>query len=148
MILFAVIWVLLLLAMAFVFVLVAMAITDFIVPIIWVRKCRVMQAWSEFLSLFSAHLGAFILYVLFKILIAIAFGVIGCLATCLTCCVAALPYIGTVILLPLYVFHRSYSLYFLSQFSADFEVLAPAAPRRSVVPPEPPATPAPPTVTT
>jgi len=28
--------------------------------------------------------------------------------TCMTCCIAVLPYIGTVILLPLFVFLRAY----------------------------------------
>ena len=40
--------------------------------------------------------------------------------TCVTCCIAALPYIGAVILLPVYVFRRSYSIGFLSQFGPDY----------------------------
>jgi hypothetical protein len=30
--------------------------------------------------------------------------------TCVTCCVAALPYLGAVVFLPLFVFSRAYSL--------------------------------------
>jgi hypothetical protein len=47
---------------------------------------------------------------------------VGCLVTCLTCCLAALPYIGTVIVLPVPVFFRSFSLLFLRQFGADWDV--------------------------
>jgi hypothetical protein len=42
--------------------------------------------------------------------------------TCLTCCVASLPYLGTVIVLPVPVFFRSFSLLFLRQFGADWDV--------------------------
>jgi hypothetical protein len=128
-ILFLCLWILVLLAVAFAVALVAVAMNDFIVPVMWVRGCRVMDAWSEFLSLLSAKLGIFILYVLVKIVIAVVIGLIACLVTCVTCCIAALPYIGTVILLPLHVFRRSFSMYFLSQFGPDYAGLAPAATR-------------------
>jgi len=138
-IVFALLWVAVILALAFAFALVDMMLTDFIVPIMWLRGCRVKDAWREFLPLFSANVGTFVLYVLFKIVIAVAIALIACVATCVTCCIAALPYIGTVILLPLYVFHRSYSMYFFSQFSADYAALAPTP-----APPVPPAAPGPP----
>ena len=127
-VLFILLWVMVIVAIAFAFALVAVALNDFVVPIMWVRGCRVMEAWSEFLSLLSAKLGIFILYVLVKIVIAMVVALIACLVTCLTCCIAAIPYIGTVILLPLHVFRRSFSIYFLSQFDPDYAGLAPAAP--------------------
>ncbi len=49
---------------------------------------------------------------------------------CLTCCLVALPYIGTVILLPLHVFLRAVPLCFLGQLGpayARFGELGPAA---------------------
>ena len=43
-----------------------------------------------------------------------------------TCCIAgcflAIPYIGTVLLLPVLVFTRAYSLHFLAQFGPDYDV--------------------------
>jgi hypothetical protein len=125
-ILFLFLWVLVIVALAFAFALVAMALNDFVVPVMWVRGCRVMEAWSEFLSLLSARPGIFILYVLVKIIIAVVVGLIACVVTCVTCCIAAIPYVGTVILLPLHVFRRSFSIYFLSQFDPDYAGLAPA----------------------
>src|SRR5438046_8540925 len=47
---------------------------------------------------------------------------VGCLVTCLTCCLASLPYVGTVIVLPIPVFFRSFSLLFLRQFGSDWDV--------------------------
>jgi hypothetical protein len=105
------------------FALVGMVVNDFIVPIMWLRDCRVKVAWSEFLPLLSAHTGTFVLYVLFKILLGLGIVLISCVAACLTCCIAALPYIGAVILLPLHVFRRSYSIGFLSQFHLDYAAL-------------------------
>jgi hypothetical protein len=38
----------------------------------------------------------------------------------------AIPYIGTVLLLPVLVFKRSYPLYFLRQFGPGYDVFPPA----------------------
>jgi hypothetical protein len=45
----------------------------------------------------------------------------------------AIPYLGTVLLLPVLVFKRSYSIYFLRQFGPEYDVFPPA-------PPAPPVT--------
>jgi hypothetical protein len=49
------------------------------------------------------------------------------IATCLTCCLAAIPYLGSVILLPLLVFDRAYPLYFLEQFGPEWRFFGPAS---------------------
>jgi hypothetical protein len=122
---FLVVWLALIVALVVALLLVAMVVNDFIVPIMWVRNCRVMTAWPEFLTLLSGNLGLFILYVLMKILLGFGIFFIACTATCMTCCITAVPYIGTVILLPLFVFRRAYSMFFLGQFGTDYGSLAP-----------------------
>ena len=119
------VWVALILALAFTFVLVGMAVNDFLVPIMWLRGCRALDAWPELRALLCANPGIFALYVLVRIVIAVVIGVFVCVAVCATCCIAAIPYLGTVLLLPLFVFHRSYSIYFLSQFGPDYAALVP-----------------------
>jgi hypothetical protein len=119
-------WIATMLVLGFAGALFAMTVTDFIVPIMWIRGCTVKAAFQECGALVSANAGSFLLYVLFKILLAILYLVIGCIATCITCCLAAVPYIGTVILLPLFVFHRTYSSYFLAQLDTDYAALAPS----------------------
>ena len=115
-------------------------INDVVVPIQWLRGCRAMPAWKEALSLVSRYPGTFFRYFLMKLALAICVVVLSCCAVCLTCCIAALPYIGTVILLPLYVFGRSYSMHFLAQFGPEYAPLAtgatalPAAPGTGPVP--------------
>src|SRR5205085_9296793 len=55
---------------------------------------------------------------------------IGAIVTCATCCLAALSYVGTVILLALSVCLRGFGLAFLRQFGPDYDVWA------SFMPPE------------
>ena len=39
-----------------------------------------------------------------------------------TCCIVLLPYVGTVILLPVWVLYRAYGIEFLAQFHPDFDL--------------------------
>jgi len=109
--------------LAFVIVLhlIEMALKDFIVPIMYKFDTTIIPAWSMFRhELLAGRGGTFTLYVLMKILIAIAVGTIAFTVTLLTCCLTIVPYLGTVILLPLFVFDRCYSLSFLEQFGPDW----------------------------
>jgi hypothetical protein len=104
---------------------------DFVVPIMYLRKSGCIQAWNEFSAVLSVNKARFFLYLLFQIVIAIAIGVITLtvfiLSCCLLCCVGCIPLLGqyviTVILLPLPVFKRTYSLYYLSQFGPDYHMM-------------------------
>jgi hypothetical protein len=89
---------------------------DFIIPIMAVKECRIMEGWSTFFDLFREHAGIFTLYLLFRVALAVVIGIVTILLCCLLCCTVLLPYIGTVILLPVHVFLRSYSIHFLGQF--------------------------------
>lgn len=113
------------------FALVGKFTREFIVPIMYLRNCSCVAAWKEFLPLLWANISKFILYLLFQIVVGMAISTIVLAASCLTCCVAAclmmIPYIGTVVLLPISVFSRSYSLYYLRQYGQNFDVFSPAA---------------------
>jgi hypothetical protein len=144
-------------AWVFVILLVIIAwtlIASFMMPVMYRRRCRAYEAFRAAVSLIAAHPGEIVLYCLFLIVLAIATGLISCLAICATCCIAALPYIGTVILLPVFVLLRSFSLVYLRQFGPDYDVwstfippeflpiLSDAAPRvisPPNLPPEPPS---------
>ncbi|HEX7617460.1 MAG TPA: hypothetical protein VF480_01950, partial [Verrucomicrobiae bacterium] len=93
--------------------------------------------WREFWGLLADNAGLFTLYILFQIVLGIAIGIIVVGAVLITCCIAGclmmIPYLGTVLLLPVLVFKRSYPLYFLRQFGQGYDVFPPA-------PPAPPAT--------
>lgn len=104
---------------------------DFVVPIMFLRGIGWRKAWGEFWRLLAGHIGHFILYILFQIVLALAIGMGLVLIILATCCIAgcflAIPYLGTVLLLPLLVFSRAYSLHYLAQFGREYDVFLPPA---------------------
>lgn len=101
--------------------------TDFVVPIQYARRTTAVEAWRELLRLISPRFGSFVMYLLFRIVLAIAIGAIILAAILVTCCIAgcimAIPYLGTVVILPILVFERSYSILFFAQFGPDYDLL-------------------------
>jgi len=95
---------------------------DFVIPIMALKKCRIMEGWSIFFDIFRKQAGIFILYLLFRAALSILIGMITIFLCCLLCCTIMIPYVGTVILLPIYVFWRSYSIHFLGQFSDNLNM--------------------------
>lgn len=119
-----------LIGLAMVLALIGKLTTDFVVPIMFLRHNRCLAAWRELYGLLASNPGRFILYLLFSIVLAMVIGMIVLavmLATCCFCCLMLLPYIGTVILLPVLMFKRCYSLYYLAQFGPEYDVFPPAA---------------------
>lgn len=101
-------------------------VNDFVVPIMYVNGCTCVEGWYQFWELLKLNKWNFTLYILFQILIGIVIGAIIIATVCMTCCIAgclmAIPYIGTVVLLPVLVFARSYSLYYLGQYGQAYNV--------------------------
>ena len=94
------------------------------VPIMYRQRCRARVAFSQSVNLVTSYPGPILLYVLFLLLLAVAALMISCVVTCATCCIAAIPYVGTVILLPIPMTLGAFSLLFLRQFGADYDVWA------------------------
>jgi len=107
-------------------------VTSFMVPIMYRQRCRAPKAFGIVFRLIAAYPGEILLYCLFLIVLALATAIVACVATCATCCIAAIPYIGTVILLPVFVLLRSFSLLFLRQFGPDYDVWATFMPPESL----------------
>jgi hypothetical protein len=107
----------------------------FMVPIMYRRCCRALVALQESASLMMAYPVPILLYFLFLIVLAIGSVIAACAVTCLTCCVAAIPYVGTVILLPILVLFRAFLLLFLRQFGPDHDVWAGVQPAGPAPPP-------------
>ncbi len=101
---------------------------DFVVPIMSLRMIGCMDGWREFMTILSANKLRFTLYLLFQIVIKIVIGAMvgigACIGFCFCCasCLLLVPYIGTVILLPILVFTRAYSLCYLQQYGPQFDV--------------------------
>jgi hypothetical protein len=120
---------LIIIALIITFSLIGKFTMDFVVPIMFLRTTSCRAGWREFLRVLSSNKGRFFLYILFQIVIGIAIGAIIMTGMCITCCCAAcilaIPYIGTVLMLPLLVFKRAYSLLYLGQFGPELDVFSP-----------------------
>ncbi len=97
---------------------------DFVVPIMYRRGIPTVEAfgvlWRDILP---GNGWTLVLFYLMKCVLGLASVVVVLLGTCLTCCLAALPYISSVVFLPVFVFFRAYSLYFLEQFGEEWRLI-------------------------
>ena len=124
------------------FAVVVNLITYFMPPVMYTRRCSPVDAARAILQLIFDEPAPFILFILLMIGLWIGWIVLGCFVTCATCCLASLPYIGTVIVLPIPVFFRSFSLLFLRQFGPSWDVWAKIpVPGATTAPPIQPVTP-------
>ena len=103
---------------------------DFVVPIMYLQQTGVFTAWGKFGAVLWQNFWKIMLYLLFKVLLLMCIGAIAAFIFILGCCfccasvILLIPYIGTVILLPLSSFYRLYSLCYLRQFGAEYDVFA------------------------
>jgi hypothetical protein len=122
-------------------------VSRFMVAIMYRQRCDATTAFRKGAALIARHLGPVLLYLLFSIVLGAAFVAIACVLTCLTCCVTAIPYVGTVILLPVYVFFMAFLLLFVRQFGPEYDAwanVAPVAPASTMIESRPPPTEPPP----
>ncbi len=107
------------------FVVIEKFTADFVVPIMYLRTRSCRAAWGEFGSLLRAHPIPFLLYLVFYVALdfVVAIVILLCLVICcVACCVLTIPYLGTVLMLPFFVFLRSYSALYLAQFGPDYDI--------------------------
>jgi hypothetical protein len=98
--------------------------SQLMVPIMYRQRCPARLAFAQAVDLVASHPGPILLWVLFLLVLAVAVVTISCAAACATCCIAAIPYVGTVLLLPIPVTLGAFSLVFLRQFGPDYDVWA------------------------
>ena len=121
---------------------VSLLLDDFVAPLMYRHDLTAGAAWRRFLPLLRENLGSFVLYAMFVLVLCVAVGAVVMAAGFATCCVGFLllltPYVGQVVLLPLYVTYRGLGPEFLAQFGPDF-VVFPAAPpaAENAAPPTP-----------
>ena len=105
---------------------ISLFLNDFIVPIIYKNSSSVWIGWSNFMPVFQQNFVYFILYGLFVLFLYILVVIFVVILGFLTCCVGfillIIPYIGSVILLPISVVFRALSVEFLEQFGEQFKI--------------------------
>ncbi|WP_297089542.1 hypothetical protein [uncultured Draconibacterium sp.] len=118
--------VLLFLGYLVVFGYITMFLKDFVVPLMYKNRVGVAKGWSMFLVLFAKKALPFIFYGLFIFILGIAVAIAIIFFAVITCCIGllviAIPYIGSVLLLPVSYTFRAFSLEFLSQFGEEYNL--------------------------
>jgi len=113
---------LLLIPAMLVLVLIGALLKDFVVPVMYLRGVRALAAWGiVWREILPGNFWKIVLFYLMRIVLGLGIAVVAIVATCFTCCLTIVPYLGTVILLPIFVFMRSYSVYFLQQFGPGWQ---------------------------
>ncbi len=129
--------VVLILATALILACVALWTENFVVPMMYRFHLGVLEAWRFFLPWLRTYPVQFILFVLWVFVLGIGVVLTIVIAGLMTCCLrlilVALPYVGTVILLPVWVTYRMLGPAFLSQFDPSFS-LAQVAQEESELP--------------
>ena len=95
---------------------------EFGVPLMFRQGVLARPAFWASMNLIKQHPGSIILFVLLRIAIFIAVAILSVIVCCCTCCIGMLPYVGTVILLPVLVYVRCFTLDCLAQFGPDYDV--------------------------
>ena len=107
---------------------ISLFINDFVVPIMYKNRIGAMQAWGILLKLLGKHFWYFLVYGLFVfvLMIVVVLAVIAFIL--LTCCIGGIlliiPVVGSVVLLPVSVTFRAFSVAFLEQFGEEFRIFA------------------------
>jgi hypothetical protein len=105
---------------------ISLFLNDFIVPIMYRNDMSTWIAWSHFIPVLRSHLLIFIGYGIFMLLVYILVGILVVIFGLITCCIGfvflVIPYIGSVITLPISYTLRAFSVEFLQQFGTDFRI--------------------------
>lgn len=105
---------------------VAFCTDQFVVPLMYRYDEGILPAWERFLPLLRRDPVAFVLVALFYLVLAALVAAVVAAAGALTCCalflVLSIPYVGTVILLPVHVTARAFGPEFLGQFGPEYVI--------------------------
>lgn len=116
-----------LLALVYLAVVLVISVTMFLfrefgIPIMFRQGLRARPAFLATLQLIGRHPGCIAIFVLLRIAIFLGVAVLSTILCCVTCCVELLPYVGTVMLLPVLIYVRCFTLDCLAQFGPEYNV--------------------------
>jgi len=101
-------------------------LNDFIVPVMYRNRISAIKAWQRFMKIFAGHPLQFLFYGLIIVIIYMLIGALYITAGVFTCCIGfiflVLPYISSVVTLPVSYTLRAFSAEFLAQFGGEFNV--------------------------
>ncbi|MFT4593404.1 MAG: hypothetical protein ACI9JK_001116 [Phycisphaerales bacterium] len=102
-------------------VFVAFFVKIFVIPTMYIKRISAMEAWKiAWVELHQPNRWSSVLLLLMVLLFSLGAGFTAMFAVCATCCIGALPYVSSVLLLPIAVFFTCYSLCYIQQFGAEW----------------------------
>jgi hypothetical protein len=110
-------------------------LVSFVVPIMYRHDIGPLEAWRRFLGLFARHPFHFLAFGLLMLVLAVLVFLAVMTVGFGTCCVGfvllTIPYIGSVLTLPVDVFFRGLGPDFLAQFGSEYSVFTAEPPETS-----------------
>jgi len=95
---------------------VGLLLDDFVVPLMVVRNAHVGEAWGICRrEVLNGNWGNLLLFYLLRVLLALGIAIAVFVLKCITCCLSTIPYLSTVLILPVLVFWRAFPLYYMEQ---------------------------------
>jgi hypothetical protein len=118
---------------------------EFGLPIMFRQGLPARAAFLACVNLARLHPGNLCLFLLLRLAIFLGAAIVCVIACCATCCcLYQIPYLGTVIILPVLVFVRCFTLDCLAQFGPEYDVFTVDVPAAGAPGIAPPITPPPP----
>lgn len=118
---------------------------EFVIPVMYWKNLRSIEAWKIFLALLNNNRFTFFKYIILTIVFSVIAGAAILAAGIATCCIGlillAIPFVGTVLILPVSVFFRLFGLELLAQFGPEYNIPVPPPPplpEPEPIPAEPP----------
>jgi hypothetical protein len=108
--------------MAIVVTCVLFVFREFGVPIMFRQGLLARPAFWSVMNLVRQHPGSVAVFVLLRMAIFVGVAILSVILCCVTLCCAMLPYVGTVMLLPVLIFVRCFTLDCLAQFGPEYNV--------------------------
>jgi hypothetical protein len=97
----------------------SLALRDFVAPLQLATGLPCGEAVRLLESLVIAQPGVFVLYLLLRLLLAVATAIVIAIGGCLTCCVGFLPVVMQIVFQPFFHFERGLALMLLRQMGYD-----------------------------
>jgi hypothetical protein len=123
---------LLYLAVALVTGVILFVFREFGIPLMFRQGILARPAFWQAMRLIGRFPGSIAVFVLLRIAIFVGMAILSVLVCCVTCCIGALPYVGTVLLLPALIYVKCFTLDCLAQFGPECDVwtvdVAPVSP--------------------
>lgn len=95
---------------------------NFVAPLMLKHGIGAREGWKRFWAVGRNHVGGIFVFFILRVLVAIAAGIVGLIASFLTCCLGFLPVLHQTLMAPYYVFERAWVLEVLASMSPDFDL--------------------------